>query len=84
MNGEANDVLLWPLGGLAYVEVPNTARANFVTAAGGPLVNLGLCLLAAGALASCARAALGPPWNPLRYPAQRGGEYLSDGLGRRA
>jgi stage IV sporulation protein FB len=44
MDGEANDVLLWPLGGLAYVEVPHTPRAHFVTAAGGPLVNLGLCL----------------------------------------
>ncbi len=50
MDGEANDILLWPLGGLAYVEVPHTPRAHFVTAAGGPLVNLGLCVLAALAL----------------------------------
>jgi Zn-dependent protease len=45
MDGEASDILMWPLGGLAYVEVPHTPRAHFVTAAGGPLVNLGLCVL---------------------------------------
>jgi Zn-dependent protease len=50
MDGEANDVLLWPLGGLAYVEVPHTPRAHLVTAAGGPLVNLGLCVASAVAL----------------------------------
>ena len=29
-------VLLWPLGGLAYVDVPHTPRANFITTAAGP------------------------------------------------
>ena len=45
MDGDAHEILIWPLGGLAYVEVPHTPRANFVTTAMGPLVNLGLCLL---------------------------------------
>ena len=31
---------MWPLGGLAYVEVPHTPRANFITTAAGPAVNL--------------------------------------------
>ena len=43
MEGDAHEILLWPLGGLAAVEVPQTARANFVTAAFGPLVNILLC-----------------------------------------
>src|SRR5262245_56306901 len=48
MDGDANEILMWPLGGLAYCEVPHTPRANFVTAFGGPLVNLVL-FLACGA-----------------------------------
>src|SRR5207248_3089000 len=50
VDGEASDILQWPLVGLAYVEVPHTPRAHFVTAAGGPLVNLGLCAISANLL----------------------------------
>jgi Zn-dependent protease len=53
VGGEASEVLLWPLGGLATVEVPSTPKANFLTAFGGPAVNLGLCLLATGVMVSC-------------------------------
>ena len=34
VGGEASEVLLWPLGGLAAVDVPHSARANFLTTAG--------------------------------------------------
>ena len=40
VNGDAQEVLLWPLGGLANVEVPHRPRAHFLTAAAGPAVNL--------------------------------------------
>jgi Zn-dependent protease len=50
MDGEADEILMWPLGGLAYVTVPHTPRANLVTAAGGPAVNVFLCLVAGGAM----------------------------------
>src|SRR6266542_2401733 len=40
VNGDAHEVLLWPLGGLAAVDVPHTPRANLITAAAGPAVNL--------------------------------------------
>jgi Zn-dependent protease len=65
MDGEAEDILIWPLGGLAYVDVPHTPRAHFVTAAGGPLVNVALCLLTGAVL----MAGLGywPPLNPIGY-----------------
>lgn len=46
VNGDANEVLLWPLGGLANCEVPHTPRANLIVALGGPFVNLCLALLA--------------------------------------
>jgi Zn-dependent protease len=62
VGGEASEVLLWPLGGLASVEVPSTPKANFLTAAGGPAVNLGLCLLATGVMLACS---LQPNPNPL-------------------
>jgi len=51
VEGDAREILLWPLGGLAYVDVPNTPKAHLLTALGGPLVNFGLAGLAALLLA---------------------------------
>ena len=73
VNGDASEVLLWPLGGLANVDIPNTARAHFITAAAGPLVNFGLCILAAGLLPFLHDQSLQPPWNPLGYPGRDAG-----------
>ncbi len=70
VNGDASEILLWPLGGLAYVDVPNTPRANFLVAAAGPAVNLGLCVVSALALAFLFNPALQPPWYPLGYPGR--------------
>lgn len=65
VDGDANEVLLWPLGGLAHVDVPNTPRANFITTAAGPLVNLLLCAAAGIALRSFAlRIPFNPLWDP--------------------
>ena len=44
-GGRAERIVLWPLGGLAVCESPQTPRARFWVSAGGPLVNLGLGLL---------------------------------------
>lgn len=46
VGGSAEDILLWPLGGLAYVNHPQTPWASFITTAGGPAVNLILFLVA--------------------------------------
>jgi len=48
-GGRAEKIILWPLGGLAVCEAPRAPRAQFWVSAGGPLVNLGLGLLATGA-----------------------------------
>lgn len=40
VGGSANEILLWPLGGLAYVDVPHTPRHNAIVTACGPAVNL--------------------------------------------
>lgn len=39
-GGEASEVLLWPLGGLAFCVPPHRWKAAFITTAGGPAVNL--------------------------------------------
>jgi stage IV sporulation protein FB len=70
VDGDVQEVLLWPLGGLAAVDVPHTPRAHLITVAAGPFVNLLLCLGAGGALALMAvRPPLDPWWAPYRYQA---------------
>jgi Zn-dependent protease len=61
VDGEASELLLWPLGGLAPADLPHAPRAHFLTALGGPAVSLLLCLAAGGALTF---VALLPPFNP--------------------
>jgi hypothetical protein len=55
---------MWPLGGLAFCEVPHTPRANFIVAAAGPAVNIVLALFAA-LLLFFVEPSLQPPWNPI-------------------
>lgn len=43
-GGDADEVLLWPFGGLAWVQPANTFQSQFFTAAGGPIMNLLICL----------------------------------------
>jgi stage IV sporulation protein FB len=62
VDGEASEVLIWPLGGLARCDLPHSASAHFVTAAGGPAVNLLLCGVAGGALYACS---FYPSFNPM-------------------
>ena len=40
-----HEVLLWPLGGLAYCDLPHTPRLTSITRRGGPAVNLLLCVI---------------------------------------
>lgn len=50
VGGEADDILMWPLGGLASCAPPNSWRAHLVTTLGGPAVNAALAPVFAGAL----------------------------------
>jgi len=45
VGGHAENILMWPLGGLAYAHAPMTPWAQFVTVACGPLVNLAFCVI---------------------------------------
>ncbi|MEM9883276.1 MAG: site-2 protease family protein [Planctomycetota bacterium] len=42
VGGRARDIVLWPLGGVAYVEPPPRPGAVLWSIAAGPLVNVGL------------------------------------------
>lgn len=44
-GGEADEILMWPLGGLAFCRPPHSWGAHLLTAVGGPLVNLLILLL---------------------------------------
>ncbi|MGF1578447.1 MAG: site-2 protease family protein [Gemmataceae bacterium] len=61
VDGDAKDILMWPLGGLAFCDLPHNPRAHFITAAGGPAVNLLLCLVSGGVLLAFQFV---PPFNP--------------------
>ncbi|MGH7170560.1 MAG: site-2 protease family protein, partial [Gemmataceae bacterium] len=68
VDGDASEIMMWPLGGLATVDLPQQPRAHFITAAAGPAVNLLLAALCALFLAFMTDASYQPPWNPLYFP----------------
>lgn len=61
VDGDAKEILMWPLGGLAFCDVPHTPRANFICAIGGPLVNVLICAAAGTVLLASSYM---PPLNP--------------------
>jgi Zn-dependent protease len=62
VGGDAREVLIWPLGGLAFTEIPHNPRALFVTVAAGPAVNVIICI-------GCGAAILGGGFYPSVNPA---------------
>lgn len=65
VGGEADEILLWPLGGLASVNPPHHPRAHAITTAAGPMVNVILCAICSGVLAVWTGSLGTVPWNPL-------------------
>jgi stage IV sporulation protein FB len=47
VGGSADQIVLWPLGGLTQINLSHDPQSELFTAVAGPLVNLGLCLLTA-------------------------------------
>ncbi|MFH0980756.1 MAG: site-2 protease family protein [Planctomycetota bacterium] len=64
VGGTANEILMWPLGGLAYVLPPHRWRAHLATTLAGPAVHVAFCLLAAAAVISWTGSFATVPWNP--------------------
>jgi Zn-dependent protease len=65
VGGYAENILMWPLGGLAYAHAPMRPWPQFVTVAAGPLVNVLLCLLSAAAIFVLTGGHALPSVNPL-------------------
>lgn len=65
VGGECEEILMWPLGGLAFVDTPREWRAHTFTALAGPLTNVTQCVLAAVVLLGFG---LIPTLNPLDGP----------------
>lgn len=58
VGGEADQILMWPLGGLAYASPPHHWKAELITVLGGPGVNVLLWPILGGAIAALAGPSL--------------------------
>jgi stage IV sporulation protein FB len=67
VGGEADQILMWPLGGLAYCRPPHAWRAALITTLGGPAVNAILLPILGGAVLLLTRnwhSVVFPPFDP--------------------
>ncbi len=62
VGGEADEIIMWPLGGLAMCRPPHDWRSSLITTLGGPAVNLGLFFVFGGVL-----LALGAGWRTVLF-----------------
>ena len=66
VGGDPEEIMLTPLGGLAYANAPHRPGATAITVAGGPAVNVLICLFATAALWLMGRLSLlsmpSAPW----------------------
>jgi Zn-dependent protease len=77
LDGSGDEILIWPLGGMAFVDHSASVLTQLVTAIGGPVVNLIVCGLCLPAV-----MADGPVWqtlNPLTLPISSA-EFESRGV----
>jgi len=81
-DGVADEILMWPLGGLAYCRPEHNARSHFITAAGGPLVNVIICMVCGVALGAMTGVWWGVAvpnplgvWDPVFDPAAPVGSW---------
>ena len=66
-GGAGDEILIWPLGGLAFVQPGSGPAAQFWTAAAGPLVNALLCVVTLPAVLQHDQH-LAPALNPFVLP----------------
>ncbi len=78
VGGDASEILIWPLGGLAYVEVPHAPKPHFLVAAAGPAVNVVICLICAVAFLAGGYSPL-KAFNPFGDPYRTPTYHLADG-----
>lgn len=69
VGGSADEILIWPLGGLANVQPPNDPRSHMITTLTGPMVNVIICGVCSAVIAAWCGTLGAIPWNPL-HPMQ--------------
>ncbi|MBU0637428.1 MAG: site-2 protease family protein [Planctomycetes bacterium] len=69
VGGYAHDILMWPLGGLAYASAPMRPWPQFVTVACGPLVNVVFCIVSAAVLMAATGTVTAVSPNPFAGPS---------------
>jgi Zn-dependent protease len=74
VGGEADEILMTPLGGLALARPPHRWLPTFITVAAGPAVNLLICVLAGALLLALGG---GLPWNPILFVPGQGHSLFS-------
>jgi Zn-dependent protease len=67
VGGEANQIILWPLGGVAFVAPPQRPGATLWSIAAGPLVNVVLVFVFAGIGVALRASGIDLPPDVLRY-----------------
>jgi stage IV sporulation protein FB len=65
VGGSADDILIWPLGGLAMTDPPRRPWPSFLTTAGGPAVNLAICIITGTAICVIEGSIGAIPWLPM-------------------
>src|SRR5687767_785826 len=65
MGGRGEEILMWPLGGLAFADPPRRPWPSLVTTVCGPLVNLIICVITGVTMIMLSRSAGAIPWFPL-------------------
>ncbi|MEX0716909.1 MAG: M50 family metallopeptidase [Planctomycetaceae bacterium] len=79
-GGHGDEILIWPLGGLAFTQPAPTFRSRFLTAAAGPLVDAGLCLATLGAVLRSPAEIRNAVFHPFQFPAITLGEAWATDL----
>ncbi len=78
VGGTAEEILLWPLGGLAQTSPPHKPRAHLITVLAGPAVNVAFLLIFGTALAVWKGSLLALPLNPFKPFLPLSTQYLYD------
>jgi stage IV sporulation protein FB len=73
-GGEANEILIWPAGGLAYTQPGPSFRSEFLTIAAGPLANVLMALLMLPVVLSAGQ--LDQVWHPIVLPHVELNEHI--------
>ncbi len=63
-GGDADEILIWPLGGLAYTQPANNPASHMITTLAGPMVNVVFCALTSFILVLWTGSLGAVSWNP--------------------